>query len=339
MKKIKVAVFGATGFTGEKLIELLLSHPYVEITYLCSRTEKEISFTEIFPRFLKKTDLKCQPLDLKKAIKSCEVFFLSLPHTISMRYVPFLLKNDKKVIDLSADYRIKNPSLYKKYYKISHKDKKNLKKAVYGLGEIFKEKIKNAQLVANPGCYATTIILALYPLLKEGIIKSSVFVDSKSSITGAGRKPYLEFHYTNISNNLWAYKPFLHQHLPEILEVLEEATDKKVKIGFVPHVVGVEAGIYSTFYVEFEEKISLSFLDKIYKKYYKNYPFIRIHRNLPKLKDVIGTNFCDLGFALDEEKKQAVIVSCLDNLIKGAAGNAIQSLNIMYGLKETEGLL
>jgi N-acetyl-gamma-glutamyl-phosphate reductase len=180
------------------------------------------------------------------------------------------------------------------------------------------------------------MILALYPLLKEGVIENYVYVDAKSSITGAGRKPHLEYHYSNISNNLWAYKPFLHQHIPEVLEALKTKTKIDVHISFVPHVVGIEAGIYSTFYLKLKGKVNL---DAIYKKYYENCPFIRIKKFLPHLKDVIGTNFCDLGFSLDKSKKQAVVICCIDNLIKGAAGSAIQNLNIMYGLKETEGLL
>jgi N-acetyl-gamma-glutamyl-phosphate reductase len=339
MSKVKVAILGATGFTGEKLVEILVSHPKVEIVYLSSRTKKTVPYEGIFPKFLKKTNLKCYPLNLKEAIKKADIFFLSLPHTVSMQFVPQLLNMNKKVIDLSADYRLKNTSLYKKFYGVSHKDKKNLKKAIYGLTEVFKKDITKAELIANPGCYATSILLALFPLLKANIINNLIYIDAKSAITGAGRKPLLEYHYSNISNNIWAYKPFTHQHVPEIVEIIKRKLSKTIKINFVPHVVGIEAGIYSTLYVSFKKKIDFKYLFGLYEKYYKDAPFVRIKKDIPRLKDVVGTNFCDIGFGLDKEGKFGVIISCLDNLIKGAAGSAVQNLNIMQGWKETEGLL
>ncbi|MCK4918019.1 MAG: N-acetyl-gamma-glutamyl-phosphate reductase [Candidatus Omnitrophica bacterium] len=337
--KIKVAVLGATGFTGEMLVEILLDHPKVEVTYLASRTPNAIPYHKIFPRFYKKTDLLCENLNLDKAAKNSDIIFLTLPHTVSMSVVPQLLKEKRKIIDLSADYRIKNLKDYKKYYKIPHKDKINLKKAVYGLPEINKDLIPNTDIIANPGCYPTSVILALFPLLKEGLIEDKVIVDAKSSITGAGRKAVIDYHYSNISDNIWAYKPFIHQHTPEILSILKENTARDIDLTFVPHVVGVDAGIYSTIYITFKNKISKIEVTKIYNKYYKNCTFIRLLESLPKLKNVIGTNFCDIGFALNSNGKDCVLASSIDNLIKGAAGAAIQNMNIMQGWPESLGLL
>ncbi|MBU1121556.1 MAG: N-acetyl-gamma-glutamyl-phosphate reductase [Candidatus Omnitrophota bacterium] len=346
---MKVGVLGATGFTGEKLVEILLSHPKVEVTYLASRTPHSVSYYEFFPKFKGKTDLKCEPLNIEKAAECADILFLSLPHTVSMEYVPYLLKKGKKVIDLSADYRL-DSSLYKEYYGKQHEDKNNLAKAVYGLPEINEEKITKAGLVANPGCYPTSVILALFPLLRESLIDGKIIVDAKSSITGAGRKAVIDYHYSNISGNIWAYKPFVHQHTPEIKAVLTKSTNKNIDILFVPHVVGVEAGIYSTIYVSFKKKVTGSQIRKVYDKYYKQCPFIRLNNDssphqkfwcgdLPKLKNVVGTNFCDIGFSVDYSGKNSVIVSCIDNLIKGAAGTAVQNMNIMAGWDQTLGLL
>lgn len=337
---MKTGVLGATGFTGEKLVEILLGHPKVELSYLASRTPKPEAYSKIFAKFEGKTSLECEPLDVETAAGKCDFLFLSLPHTVSMLFAPALLKKGKKVIDLSADYRLKNTGVYKKYYAVEHKDKANLNKAVYGLGELFKTKIAKAKLVANPGCYPTAIILALFPLFQAGIIKSKVIADAKSAISGAGRKAAWQYQETNsIADNLWAYKPFVHQHVPEIVEVLKLKIKEKIDLQFVPQVAPVEAGIYATIYVSFKKKTTIFAVKAVYEKYYKQCPFIRIKEDLPKLKDVVGTNFCDLGFALTEDGKSAVIVSAIDNLIKGAAGAAVQNMNIMQGWQETLGLV
>jgi len=338
-EKVKVGILGATGFTGEKLVELLVNHPRVEISYLSSTTKEPVPYNELFPRFERVLDVKCEPLDVEKIKERCAIVFLALPHTISMEVVPSLLEGGKRIIDLSADYRLKSRELYEKFYGKFHKDEKGLNLAVYGLCEFFKEKIKEAQLVANPGCYPTGIILAIAPLLLEGVIEREIFVSSVSSISGAGRKPYLEYHYINISNNMWAYKPFVHQHIPEIEEVLEELSQQRVELSFVPHIVGVERGIYSTIYISFKREIEGAQLEEIYRKYYSSSLFVRIRKGLPKLKEVVGTNFCDLGFWVAENSRKAVVCSCIDNLIKGAAGNAVQNMNIMLGIEEETGLI
>jgi N-acetyl-gamma-glutamyl-phosphate reductase len=336
---MKVAVLGATGFTGEKLVEILLRHPEAEVAYLASRISQAVPYAELFPDFSGKTEAVCEPLDIKKAIKTSDFFFLSLPHTVSMEFVPALIAAGKKVVDLSADYRLKDSVLYHKYYNIVHKDEANLKEAVYGLTEIYKEKIAQSRLVANPGCYPTSVILALFPLLKEGVIQGKVVVDSKSAISGAGRKTALAYQDLDVPNNFWAYKPFIHQHTPEILSILKEAGAENIDLCFTPHVAGMKAGIYSTIYFNFKGKAGKEEIKDIYQACYRGCPFMRVKEELPKLKEVVETNFCDLGFALDATGRFGVVVSCIDNLIKGAAGSAVQNMNIMSGWGETLGLL
>ncbi len=338
-KKMKVAVLGATGFTGEKLVEILLSHPQVELTYLASRTPKAVPYATLFPHFEGRTKLDCEFLDIEKAAQASDFFFLSLPHTASMEFVPYLLAAGKRIVDLSADYRLKDTTLYQKYYNTVHKDKDNLKKAVYGLAEIYKQEIAKSSLVANPGCYPTSIILALFPLLKEGLIKGKMVVDSKSAISGAGRKTALKYQSEDIPNNFWAYKPFEHQHTPEMLSILTEAAGEDIDFCFLPHVGGMKAGIYSTIYLNFSQKVTREQVEGVYQKYYQGCAFIQISQDLPKLKEVVATNFCNIGFALSGESKAGVVVSCIDNLIKGAAGTAVQNMNIMLGWDESVGLL
>lgn len=338
-QKVKVAVLGATGFTGEKIVDILLSHPKAEVTYLASQTTKPVAYKELFPDFTSRTEAVCEPIDIDKAVGRSDFFFLSLPHTVSMEFAPVLLAAGKKVIDLSADYRLKDINLYRKCYNTDHKDQENLKKAVYGLAEIYKDKISKSSLIANPGCYPTSVILALFPLLKEALIEGKVIVDSKSAISGAGRKAALKCRDMDIPNNFWAYKPFNHQHRPEILSFLEEASGESVDLTFTPHVAGMKAGIYSTIYLNFNRSLGREDVRDIYRNYYGDCPFVRIKEDLPKLKDAVGTNFCDIGFALNDQGRQAVLVSCIDNLIKGAAGSAVQNMNIMLGWNETMGLL
>ena len=334
---MKVAVIGATGFTGEKLIEILLKHPKAEISYISAVLDKELAFSELFPKFKNRLNLVCEKLDLAKASAAADIIFLALPHKVSFSIAPYFIKKKKTVIDLSADYRIKDTKVYEAFYKAKHLDLENLKKAAYGLPEFFRIDIKKAKLIANPGCYPTATILSLGPLLKEGFIKD-VIVDAKSGITGAGRKASLDYHYAHVNGNSFCYKPFGHQHLPEMNQILSKISGKKVSLRFSPHVIPVERGILITAYATLIEAVSETKIKSVYKKYYKNEPFVRFFdKTLPQLKDVIESNFCDIGFKL--EGKNIVIVGAIDNLIKGASGQAVQNMNILLGLDETMGLL
>lgn len=333
---MKVAILGATGFTGEKLIEILLNHPKVEISYICAKVDQAQKFSDIFPHFKNRLDIICDNPDLDQAATSAEVIFLALPHKVSCLVAPFFLKKKKLVIDLSADYRLKDTKVYEEFYLGQHKDPGNLKAAVYGLPEFFKEKIKKTKLIANPGCYPTVSILSLAPLLKEGLAKN-IIIDAKSGISGAGRKAALEYHYAHLNGNLFGYKPFNHQHLPEIEQILSEISQKKVAVRFTPHVIPAERGILVTIYADLTKDFGEGKLNSLYAKYYQKAPFVRLFgQKLPQLKDVINTNFCDIGFQI--KNKKIVIVSVIDNLIKGAAGQAVQNMNIVLGWAESLGL-
>ncbi|MBU1112536.1 MAG: N-acetyl-gamma-glutamyl-phosphate reductase [Candidatus Omnitrophica bacterium] len=334
---MKVAVLGATGFTGETLIEILLRHPKVKISYLCAKIDKPQKFSKIFPHFKGRLDLICANPDLEKAAKLAETIFLALPHRVSQSFAPFFVSKGKLVIDLSADYRFKKVKVYEQFYQTKHQDLANLKQAVYGLPEFYKPKIKKAKLIANPGCYPTVSILSLAPLLKVGLIKN-VIIDAKSGVSGAGRNPDLSYRYEYKDGNCFSYKPFEHQHLPEIVQVLSQISGRKVSLRFTPHVIPAKVGILATIYGDLTKKVSESKVNSLYEKCYKKAPFVRLlKRKLPQLKEVVGTNFCDIGFQIKDKK--IVIVGAIDNLIKGAAGQAVQNMNIILGYPETAGLL
>jgi N-acetyl-gamma-glutamyl-phosphate reductase len=338
----KVGIIGVSGYAGEKLLDILLRHPEVKITYLAAKMDKKLNIGELFPYLKGKLDLECDNVvDRDKAIQLCDLLFLALPHTVSMQFVPYFLKSGRKVIDLSADYRLKNIDIYEQFYKVQHPDKNNVKKAIYGLPELYRAKIKSAQLIANPGCYPTAAILALAPLLKKNLIKpGSIIIDAKSGFSGAGRET-VEKQSQEILNNFKAYKVDIHQHAPEIDQELSCIYGKKIKVTFVPHVLPLEVGILETIYVGTSRQspvASRQLLD-VYKKCYAKEPFVRIleEGQFPQLKDVVGTNYCDIG--IKEGAGTVIIIAAIDNLLKGASGQAVQNMNIMYGFSEQMALL
>ncbi|MDD5477738.1 MAG: N-acetyl-gamma-glutamyl-phosphate reductase [Candidatus Omnitrophica bacterium] len=342
---INVGIIGATGHTGEVLIELLLSHPNVKITRLYNSgksSQGACVISDIFPKFKKRLDLVCTKPDWAQIKKDCDLIFLALPHTISMKFAPKLLSLGKRVIDLSADYRIKNQALYEKFYKISHLDKANLKQAVYGLPELNRAKIKTAKLLANPGCYPTSAILALAPLLAVNLVDTdSIIIDAKSGVSGAGKKLEKEYLFSEIQGDFRAYKVNVHQHSPEINQSLSKLSGKKIEVVFVPHLLPIERGILSTIYLKKSPgaKLKVNSVVELYKKFYKNEPFIRIKPDgvFPRIKDVVKTNFCDIG--VKDFGKTIIVICAIDNLLKGASAQAVQNMNIMYKLPETAGLL
>ena len=336
---IKVGVIGATGYTGEELVKILARHKNVEVSVLQAVVEKVSPISEIFPSLSGKIDLACEKPDTEKAKQKADLFFLALPHTVSMTVAPALLKAGKKVIDLSADYRL-DAGEYEKWYGTKHKDKSNLKEAVYGLPELFKDRIKGAKLLANPGCYPTGAVFGILPLVREGAIDlDGIIVDAKSGATGAGRKAHLALSFSEVNESMKAYKINEHQHKPEINMVIEKAAGKRVDVIFVPHLVPLNRGILSTIYINLKKKISTGEAVGIYKKFYKDKHFVNVmsHGALPAIKDVQFTNFCNVGVKVTGDK--LIAVSCIDNLLKGAAGQAVQNMNIMCGFDETEGLL
>lgn len=343
--EIKVGIIGATGHTGEVLIELLLSHPNVKITHLYNSGKSGQAnqiISEVFPKFKNRLDLVCTKPDFAQIKKDCDLIFLALPHTVSMQFVPKLLSLGKKVIDLSADYRIKNIPTFEKFYKTKHLDKTNLKESVYGLPELNRTKIKTAKLLANPGCYPTCAILALAPALAVNLADTkSIIIDAKSGVSGAGKKLENEYLFSEIQGDFRAYKVNVHQHAPEISQVLSKISGKKVEVTFVPHLLPIERGILSTIYFKKATgaKLKVKNIIELYKKFYKNEPFIRIRPDgvFPRIKDVVKTNFCDIG--VKDFGDTVIIISVIDNLLKGASSQAVQNMNIMYKLPETAGLL
>ena len=334
---INAGIVGATGYAGEELIDLLLKHPQVRIVHVSAKIEKVTKLSDIFPKFKGRIELLCQLPYPKDIVAKCDVVFLALPHTVSMKIAPLLLKQGKKVVDLSADYRLKDTRIYEKYYGVPQTDAGNLKVAVYGLPEIYRVKIKNAKLIANPGCYPTVSLLALAPLMAlEAADRNSIIIDAKSGVTGAGRKIAEGFLFSEVNEDFKAYKVDSHQHAPEINQELSKWAGKKVNVTFVPHLLPLNRGILATIYVK---KTRNQRVIELYKKFYKKEPFVRIREegDLPRLKDVIRTNFCDIG--IKESASNVIIVAAIDNLLKGAAGQAVQNMNIMYGFAEQEGLI
>lgn len=339
-KIIKAGIVGVSGYSGLELLQILLNHPNVRVTYV-SANNTIGKVTDIWPQLEGQTKLECGAFDMLKAKTLCDVIFLAVPHTIAMKIAPELLKANIKVIDISGDYRLDKASSYKKWYKTPHLDPKGLKQAVYGLPELYREHIKTANLLSNPGCYPTAALLALAPMVSIfNEMIDSIVIDAKSGVSGAGRKASVPLLYTEVNENFCAYKVLNHQHVPEIELYLSLMSEEKVSINFVPHLLPINRGILETIYIHLNKEFKLSDLHKIYQRFYKTEKFVRVLAlgKQPELKSVVHTNLCDIGMEMSSDKKLLVITSAIDNLVKGAAGQAIQNMNIMYGFEETEGL-
>lgn len=337
---VRVGIVGISGYSGLTVLELLLKHPQVRVTYVGANTTTG-KLSEIWPRLAGRTELVCESYDAVKVIENCDVVFLATPHATSMKIAPLLLKAKLKVIDLSGDYRLSNAAQYKKWYGEIHTDGNNIKKAVYGLPELYRTKISKASFIANPGCYPTAAILGLAPfvsLFPE--LVESIIIDAKSGASGAGRQAKLPYSFCEVNENFKAYKVLVHQHSPEIELYLSRISQKDIHIDFVPHLLPINRGILETIYLRTKEKISLPKLHAVYKRFYKKEPFVRVVAvgEQPELKNVTYSNFCDMGLAVSVDGKLVTITSAIDNLVKGAAGQAIQNMNIMNGFDENEGL-
>ncbi len=325
---LKVCVFGATGYTGIELLRILKKHPYLKVTSLISQTYKGKRVGDVLP-FL--------DLDLtfeEAPSEDFHVAFLCLPHEASLEIVPKLLKEGKRVIDLSGAYRIKNPSLYPDYYGFQHPYTKELERAVYGLPEVFRDQIKNAQLVANPGCYPTATLLGIYPVLKEGLNVKKIFVEGISGVSGAGRKTAQKFHFPEMTENAFAYSVGKHRHTPEMEDVIKRLTGKDIYVRFTPKVVPMSRGMICSIVFECEK---LNLFD-LYMETYKDEPFVRVVKEPPMTKYVSGTNNCMIYPYYDERVESAVIMSVIDNLGKGASSQAVQNMNIMFSIEESTAL-
>lgn len=339
---IKTAILGGSGYTGLELLRILQNHPKAEVLAVTSRQYKGCKLEEVFPSLHGFSKLKFEDPAKFSALPHVDLIFSCLPHHASMEIVPRLLKNGKRVIDLSADFRLKSAKTYEAWYG-KHIAKNLLKKAVYGLPELHRSKIKGAELVANPGCYPTGAILGLSPAIDAGIIDiNSIIIDSKSGVSGAGRGASLDTSFAEVNEGFKAYKVGEHRHTPEIEQELSVLAGKAVKVTFTPHLLPVNRGILSTVYVSLQNKgISYEKIFDIYKKFYSDDFFIRIlpEDMLPNISHVKGSNFCDIGLKIDKRTGRLIIITAIDNLVKGASGQAVQNMNIMFGLPETTGLL
>lgn len=339
---IKVGIMGASGYAGEELIRILLNHPEVKIEAVAAKIDK-VNINKLYPWLEGRLDMECGDMAADEIARDCDVAFLALPHKVSMQAVPQFLKKKKKVIDLSADFRIKDVGVYEKWYEVRHGCPEYVDKAVYGLPEFYREKIKGAGLIANPGCYPTSIILGCAPLLRLGLADTGfIACDSKSGVSGAGRVPDEAARLKDIqdNNSFRPYKANEHRHMPEIDQELGFINGSKVAVNFVPHLAPMERGILSTIYLKLKKGIDTKKAHSLYRDFYKNEYFVRVldEGAYPDTRNVARTNFCDIGIMAFPEKSIAIVMTAIDNLVKGASGQAVQNMNIMYGFGESAGL-
>lgn len=339
MQEINVAILGASGYTGGELIRFLVNHPNVRITYITAEKHAGKPVSEVFPHLKGIIDMKLEKLDSGNIPGDIDVVFAALPHGASAEVIHSLYERNIKIIDLGADFRLSERN-YREWYG-DHPCTELLENAVYGVSELYREKIAEASLIANPGCYPTSSILPLAPLITENIVdETSIIIDSKSGVSGAGRSPSLDLHFCEVSEGFKAYKVAQHRHSPEIEQHLSEYSDKKVSVIFTPHLIPIDRGILSTIYVKTDKKYESAELAGLLKDFYRDDYFIRVYdaEEFPNTSYVRNSNFCDIGVKAIPEKNSAIIISAIDNLVKGASGQAIQNMNIMLDLPETTGL-
>ncbi len=335
----RVGIVGATGYAGAELVRILSGHPDVELQCLTSRQYAGERFDSVYPSMTGWVDLVCESFDTEKMVAKVDVVFLALPHQLPMALVPGLLKGGIKVIDLSADFRFKDVQAYEGHYQ-PHSAPDLLTKAVYGLSEVYGEQIKDAELIGNPGCYPTSVLLPLIPLIKADLIDTQMLIaDAKSGVSGAGRGATLGTHYCQVNESFKAYKVGSHRHTPEMSGILSEQAGKPVVLTFVPHLVPMTRGMQTTIYTQAREGVGSDDIEACLQQFYKGRPFVRLCGAKPAdTLNVKGSNCCDIGFVLDSQSRQLIMMSAIDNLVKGAAGQAVQNMNIMLGLDETRGL-
>ena len=339
---LRIGIVGASGYTSSELIRLLVKHPEnIKIELTTSETYMGQTVADIIPNLRGFVDLTFEKLEVAKLKGRVDFVFLAVPHTVAMSFAPCILEQGVRVIDFSADYRLKDQKVYETWYDAKHTSPNLFPDAVYGLPELHREKIKNAKLVANPGCYPTGAILASLPLLRNELVcLDSIVIDAKSGISGAGSKPKDVTHLPNRESNIKAYNIGVHRHTPEIEQELSLFVGKEIILNFTPHLMPMSRGILSTLYFKLKKEMSTEGLLDIYSEFYKNEPFVRVLKKgeYPQTKAVMGSNYCDVGVEVDARTKRVIAMSVLDNLVKGASGAALQNLNLMAGFAETAGL-
>ena len=345
MKTKKVAIVGASGYSGEVLVQLLLNHPQAELTAVTSRQNSGQTLAQIFPKFAghpKSKEIRFSEPNAEVLAKQADIAFLALPHGVAAEYAVPLLKAGCVVIDLSADFRLKSADIYKEFYAHDHPAPELLKKSVYGLPEIHREQIKKSLLIASPGCYPTSILLPVIPLLKSGLVKpTGIIAASLSGVSGSGRKAEADYLFCECNESMRPYGVTKHRHLSEIEQELSLTAKMQVTIQFTPHLIPVNRGILTTLYLEPTEKTSAEKISACYAKAYGDEPFVRLldGKNLPDTKNVTGTNVIEIAWRLDSRTGRLIAMSAEDNLVKGASGQAVQSMNIRCGFPETAGLV
>lgn len=339
---VRAGIIGSTGYAGAELVRLLLQHKEVEIVWYGSRSYIDKKYYEVFQNMFQIVDAKCMDDDMETLADSVDVIFTATPQGLCASLVNEVVLSKVKIIDLSADFRIKDVSTYEQWYGMEHKSPQFIDEAVYGLCEINRDKVRGARLVANPGCYPTCTILSIYPLLKEGLINpDTIIVDAKSGTSGAGRGAKVNNLFCEVNENIKAYGVATHRHTPEIEEQLSYAAGSDVRINFTPHLVPMNRGILITAYASLNEKVSYEDVKAVYDKYYEMEQFVRVlDKDVPpETRWVEGSNYVDVNFKIDERTNRIIMMGAMDNLIKGAAGQAVQNMNLMFGFEEKEGLL
>ncbi|MFP4348680.1 MAG: N-acetyl-gamma-glutamyl-phosphate reductase [Thermodesulfobacteriota bacterium] len=337
---IRVGVIGATGYAGAELVRILYGHVEVDITVITSRQYAGVPFDQVYPAFAGVVDLVCEEFSADAVADRADVVFTALPHKLPMEIIPGLVERGLRVVDLSADFRFRDPALYEAAYQ-PHTARDLLKKAAYGLSEVYTDAVRTAPVVGNPGCYPTSVLLPLIPLLKAGLIDPKTLVaDAKSGVSGAGRSPSVGSLFCEVAESFKAYKVGVHRHNPEMNEVLSREHGKPVRITFVPHLVPMSRGMLSTLYAGLTRSATQEKIRDCLTDYYRGRPFVRIHPEgrMPDTRFVRSTNYCDIGFTVNEADRRVILLSAIDNLVKGAAGQAVQNMNLMFDLDETTGL-
>ena len=338
---IKAGIIGATGYAGSELVRILLGHKDVEIVWYGSRSYIDKKYASIYQNFFQLVDATCMDDNMEELANQVDVIFTATPQGLCASLVNEEILSKVKIIDLSADFRIKDVKIYEEWYKLEHKAPQYIEEAVYGLCEINREDVKKARLVANPGCYTTCSILTCYPLVKEGLIDpDTLIIDAKSGTSGAGRGAKVDNLFCEVNENMKAYGVATHRHTPEIEEQLGYACGKEIRLNFTPHLVPMNRGILATAYAKLAKNVTYEEVKAVYDKYYEKEKFVRVLDQdvCPQTKWVEGSNYVDVNFKIDPRTNRIIMMGAIDNLVKGAAGQAVQNMNLMFGLKESEGL-
>lgn len=338
---VKVGVVGATGYTGVELLRLLATHPGVVVETITSERYSGREITSVFPSLHGLVSLRCTSLNAREVAAACDLAFVALPHTESAKVVSALVEEGKRVVDLSADFRLKDATVYKQWYSVQHPAPELLSRSVYGLPELHREEIKTADVVANPGCYPTGAILALAPAIRDGLVDTeNIVIDSKSGVSGAGRQVELPYHFAECNESVKAYSVANHRHTPEIEQEVSRLAGKQLKVVFTPHLIPMTRGILSTIYLFLNAEGTTEEVINVYSEFYRGEPFVRMREagSLPSTAETRASNFCDIGLKVDERTGRLIVLSSIDNLGKGASWQAVQNMNILCGFNETEGL-